>query len=326
MKFTAPILKHDKTSVGRCKGHNSRLDPTASQLPKSGWFTKAGRHELVAWKPEVIQKALGLAKRKDAVIAIELVIQIGNQTDWREPPTPEYPCGKPAVKPASFQALAKAARQAVEKEFGSDNVVSIELHTDESTPHVHCVVVPIHDGKLQAKHWLDGSVKMSEIKARLHASVSALVPCEYERGNRKGGEPHDQQRAAGASPVPPAGILGMVRGVIERSDELKKAKIRIKELENEVQALFSKLKHAVSVGNERLDGMCQAESAAAAAKQQNDELKNRLQLEKEKSDQARIVAERTISAMRSEINGLKNEIQELIDPSPEKPGVTGPKF
>ncbi|MGN5281844.1 plasmid recombination protein, partial [Aeromonas dhakensis] len=104
-------------------------------------------HTKVEWDQGKLDAASALAKRKDAVVAIEFIIQVGNQTDWREDPTPECPEGPPIDKAWADQ------------EFGPENVVSIQLHMDESTPHFHVIATPSKDGKLQAKAWLDGGRK-----------------------------------------------------------------------------------------------------------------------------------------------------------------------
>ena len=83
LSFSLPIDKMKSTDLGRSEGHNCRLHPTASQLRPEAWFTRQGRHEVESWRPELLEKAKGLAKRKDAVLAIQFIVQLGNQTDWR---------------------------------------------------------------------------------------------------------------------------------------------------------------------------------------------------------------------------------------------------
>uniref|UniRef100_UPI00178C70AF plasmid recombination protein n=1 Tax=Noviherbaspirillum aerium TaxID=2588497 RepID=UPI00178C70AF len=160
LSFSAGWTKHNRTSIGIARGHNTRAHPTASQLPESAWFTPEGRHEIKAWDEGVVNRAKALAKRKDAVIAIELSIQVGNQSDWRDMPTPEHPEGRPRPDMRKhLKPLAKAAYEAAVREFGEANVISADLHTDESTPHMQITVVPIRDGKLDAKSWLDGAAR-----------------------------------------------------------------------------------------------------------------------------------------------------------------------
>lgn len=235
------IKKHNRATVGTVSGHNTRTHPTSSQLPKAAWFTSKGRHQVKAWSGDVLDKAKELSTRKDAVLAIEIIVQVGNQTDWREIPTPAHPHGKPKagcleIVKKLHQVMLKAATEI----FGADNIIGIDLHTDESSPHCHIVVAPIHAGKLQAKHWLNGPAMVAQLRERVHRIVNDAVPCTYEKG-AKGGAPHDPSRAAGAVPVPSVGLMGKLKAAVSHVAELDDAKKRIKALEEAAQVQFSKL-------------------------------------------------------------------------------------
>lgn len=196
-KFTLGIDKMKATDVGRAAGHNCRLHPTESQLPSSAWFTPQGRHEVMPWRPEVLDQAKGLMKRKDAVVALSFIVQVGAQGDWREKPTEECPEGPPKPKPNNaLNALIRGAKLWAIREFGEENIVGIDLHTDESSPHIHVVVTPVRDGKLQAKAWLDGSKSCAQLRRRAWEAVNSHFPCTYTLG-AAGGAPHDASLAAG---------------------------------------------------------------------------------------------------------------------------------
>ena len=267
MKLALNIEKRQKAKASHSRGHNLREHPTDSQLPKAAWFTPQGHHSISPWRDEVMQRAHGLAKRKDAVVAVNLTFQVGNQTDWRQAPTAEHPHGKPQ-RPVNLNELARAVREAVEAEFGRENVVSIDMHTDESTPHVHVVVTPIWEGKLQAKHWLDGPKSMAAIRERLHATISRRVACEYTPGS-PGGEPHDVGRAAGGprGPKQPPGLLQRVADAFEARAEIKTLKGVIAGLQEQMQGMFSSMKATERAAADRYDAM-QAERLARAELQQ----------------------------------------------------------
>lgn len=237
LKFTLATRKMKAADLGRAKGHNLRTHDTASQLPAAAWFSKQGCHSVVSWNDALAEKATSLAKRKDAVVGIELVVQVGNQTDWRDPPSKQHPNGKPKrPAPASMQKLTEAVRRWLAAEFGPDNVISVQLHTDESTPHVQCVIAPIRDGKLNAKHWMDGAGKLAKLRERAHRHVSRVIPCEYEKG-APGGLPHDPGKAAGAT-LPP-GMFDKLLHIPKLIEENAQLKARIQQLE---QVQFSREK------------------------------------------------------------------------------------
>lgn len=201
ISFVFNVEKLQNHQIALAHRHNVRHVPTDSQLPQSAWFTKEGRHEAVKWNDAQLAVAHGLAKRKDAVEALSFIIQFGNQTDWREAPTEQDQCGRPKGEwPVDLKQANQAIQRWVEVEFGAENLVSIELHTDESTPHFHLIVTPIKDGKLQAKNWLNGAASVAGLRKRAWQEISKTIDCSYQPG-RAGGQPHDPKLAAGYVPT-----------------------------------------------------------------------------------------------------------------------------
>lgn len=52
-----------------------------------------------------------------------------------------------------------------------DNVIATTIHRDESTPHMIAYVVPLVEGKLNAKHFLGGREKLSDMQTDFAKSV-----------------------------------------------------------------------------------------------------------------------------------------------------------
>ncbi len=203
-KFSLGIHKMQSAEAGRAAGHNCRLHKTASQLPKEAWFTPEGRHEIMPWNHAALKRARKLSGRKDAVVAISFSFQVGEQGYWRHPPIEKggkvVKEGLPKLTGKAFldeaNKVAEGARAWALKEFGADNILGIDLHTDESSPHVHVVVTPVNDGALQAKHWLDGRARCAQLRRRAWIPVTERIPCTYTVG-AAGGAPHDERLAAG---------------------------------------------------------------------------------------------------------------------------------
>ncbi len=259
LSFTFAVDKMQSPSIGRAEGHNLRLHNTQSQLRKAAWFTPEGRHEVEPWRPDVLARAKGLARRKDAVQAIQFVIQIGNQTDWRHEPEQDFPEGRPMKIADAMNSAARGIRAWVEQEFGEDNCVGIDLHTDESSPHFHVVVTPVRDGKLQAKAWLDGPRKLAALRKRAWQAVNAHIKCEYSPG-APGGAPHDPTKAAGQTPAPSL-VDKMTGHARAKALELENAELR-KRCEALEQVQFCRQKTRY-----------RAEMAAVAEKAQEDAAK-----------------------------------------------------
>lgn len=229
MKFGLSFEKKNSLNLSQAEAHNARLHATTSQMPKPAWLTTEGHYTIKAWDDEVVEEAKSLAKRKDAVLAIELVFQVGNQSDWREMPDNEHPQGRPKRgNSVKMNALLAGVKAAVENEIGSKRVISINLHTDESTPHVHVVFAPIFGGKLQAKKWLNGTASCAAFREKLYVQVNKHIACEYTK-KEPGGQPHDAEKAAGKSRALTSG-------------EVPRLKAENEDLRQQVQTLFSQLK------------------------------------------------------------------------------------
>ena len=248
MKLKLDIEKKNRGNIGQCEGHNERHHPTTSQLPKEAWITPEGSHVIVPFNKDLLNEAkkLGKASRSDAVIALEIVVQVGNQTDWRDMPDEENPFGK--KKPGAskkLNALMKGAKEAAEAEFGKGRIISVVLHTDESTPHVHILFAPIVDGKLNQKNWVNGKAACGFLREKIHAHINKYFPCDYEKGVPKGA-PHDPSKAAGAinGPKPKPSMLEKASELLSKNSEIKGLKDTLSKLNQQIQTLFSKLKSA----------------------------------------------------------------------------------
>ena len=65
--------------------------------------------------------------------------------------------------------------------FGVENVISAVLHKDETTPHIHAIVVPVVSGRLNASHFLGGQKAMSDLQT---SYASYMAQFGLERGLR----------------------------------------------------------------------------------------------------------------------------------------------
>jgi hypothetical protein len=293
MKFCLAIEKKNRNNIGTVQGHNNRLHETRSQLPKEAWITPKGHHVLSEFNADLLAESKGLAKRKDAVLAVELVLQVGNQTDWRDLPTEEHPHGKrKSGASEKLNKLIAGVKAAALAEFGKDRIISIDLHTDESTPHIHVVFAPIKDGKLQAKAWLDGPASIVALRERMHAHVNKFIECSYEKGPG-GGEPYDREKAAGGpkGPQPAAGFLQRASEAITSSKEIKTLRDAVTKLQGQLQAAFSRQKSAelkaAAAAKEAEDAarrVLAAERETRKAKKDSDELKTIIETLKTRID------------------------------------------
>lgn len=272
LSFSFSAAKMKKGDLSIAKGHNLRTHQTESQLPKSAWLAKEARYTFTRWNDEQAEKSVSLAKRKDAVVGIEMTFQVGNQADWREEPTKTNIHGKPKKYPANLKAMGQQIGKFLAAEFGAENVVSLELHMDESSAHFHAVVTPIKDGKLNAKHWMDGPARLSKLYERAHRHVARAVPCEYVKG-RAGGMKHDPSKRAGAEPAP--GMLDKLMKLKPLMDENAKLRARVQQLE-QVQFSREKRRHQTALLDKAESMHTEAAEKLASAARMRAEAANEL--------------------------------------------------
>ncbi|MDE2422466.1 MAG: plasmid recombination protein [Gammaproteobacteria bacterium] len=73
--------------------------------------------------------------------------------------------------------------------YGEENVISTHIHRDETSPHLIAYVVPLDSatGKLNAKKWLGGKAKLSEMQTEFASYVEHL---QLERGLKRSNARH----------------------------------------------------------------------------------------------------------------------------------------
>ena len=87
-----------------------------------------------------------------------------------------------------FNPWLKANIKFLEDEYGKENIVKLELHRDEKTPHFHAIVVPLtKDGSLSAKKVVGNR---NDLKAFQDRYAAAMKPFGLERGEEESKNTH----------------------------------------------------------------------------------------------------------------------------------------
>jgi hypothetical protein len=112
--------------------------------------------------PEAVMKALKERlpekRRKDAVIAVEYFI--GASPEWFQGRTR-----------SDQDKYFDDARKWLQERHGADNVLDFSIHRDETSPHAVAYVVPLVDGKLNAKRFLGGRMVLSQMQTEFAEKV-----------------------------------------------------------------------------------------------------------------------------------------------------------
>lgn len=142
------IARHSKIkSTGELRAalkHNCREQPTPNADPEKTPLN-GGDNVTVNGAMKRYRELLGDHKaRKNAVHAVEYMFSA----------SPEWFANKDRTQVLDY---LRDCTNYVRDKFTSKNVISVRYHFDETTPHAHVVVVPMHEGKLNARHYIGGS-------------------------------------------------------------------------------------------------------------------------------------------------------------------------
>lgn len=179
MSYAIMRIEKAKTmaNVGSRAAHNMRQHPTAAPHadPEKRGMNRVfvGPSDAPGVVSAVKKKLASVPKfRKDAVRAVEVLMTAG--PDF-------FDSAKSERK--KWSAWLAGSMAWLENTWGAENIVSVVLHQDEATPHLQAIVVPVHDGKLRASHWLDGPAKLSKLQDGYAAATQAQGLIRGERNS-----------------------------------------------------------------------------------------------------------------------------------------------
>lgn len=190
---------HTLADVAKSARHTFREIPTHNADPSQATKNAHSTRNAAEIGDRVGERLEGLKVRKNAVRVLEFLVTA----------SPEY------FKRRSGQTYFDEARRFLEKSFGKENVVSHHVHRDETTPHAVFYVVPVDPkGKLNARHYIGGRVKLQGLQDAFHSQVAKK--CGLERGLRGSKAEHTEIKdfyGRAKKKVPPAptrlGLLTM---------------------------------------------------------------------------------------------------------------------
>ena len=125
---------------------------------------------------EAVKEAIGDQKiRKNAVLAVEIFLSASPEY-FR----PDNPAQAGNYAPEKFWAWKEASEKWLHEKYGNRIIKSV-LHLDESTPHIHAVMVPLDEkSKLNCRAYFGGSRHtMTELQTDY---AKAVEPLGLERG------------------------------------------------------------------------------------------------------------------------------------------------
>ncbi|MFO7803717.1 MAG: MobV family relaxase [Desulfovermiculus sp.] len=172
-----------KGELAGAAAHVGRKRPTPNADP-----TRAKNNQTLHGSPDPVQavedryQATGATRRKNGVLVYEFIISASPEF-FRE--KNEYGHHEAELT----QALGMRTVSWLKEEFGEDNVLSVTMHLDEATPHIHAYVTPLKVNKKgkwaqAAKQWTGTIPLCSEMQSRFAAAVSDLGLKRGTRGSK----------------------------------------------------------------------------------------------------------------------------------------------
>lgn len=198
----------------------------------------------------------------------------------------------------------------LEARHGKDRIILGAAHYDETTPHMHVLVVPIREQvnkkgqkvtALNAKHWLDGSKKLSEMQTDFANTVGKAY--DLDRGIKGSRARHERvQRFYGGLEPPERPQIDIPKATVK--DRIKTAEYEqriIESVEDQLGAAWGRMRATAERENEPL------RYRVSAAEQKVDTIRDYYQ-EQEKAIQAK--ADQTMQQARQISANLERSRQE----------------
>lgn len=123
----------------------------------------------------------GITKtRKGAVLAVEHLMTASPEHFGSYVKLNEQGEKRLWLRTDRWQAFEKASIEWLQERYGKENLVNVTVHKDETTPHLHAVIVPIDSkGKLNCRDFLGGRDKLRDLQTSFAQKVK---PQGLERG------------------------------------------------------------------------------------------------------------------------------------------------
>ena len=147
--------RHNKRAIAAERHAGSRIDSTRSTLNECiGGFLTPNE---VARQAGVMMTAAGIVKqRKNGVLALEFVVSLSVDH---------------GIDDKAF--FCDAAYWLAARFGGAGNLLSADIHRDESAPHMHVLILPLIGGAMRGSDAIGGPGKLKQLHMEFRTQVSA---------------------------------------------------------------------------------------------------------------------------------------------------------
>ncbi|TGE03308.1 MobV family relaxase [Hymenobacter fodinae] len=260
-------------------------------------------------------------QRKDAIRAVEILLTASEERFDRDPTTGR----KTDIRNSLW---VKDNLAFLQQRYGAENVIGCMLHQDESTPHLHAIVVPVtqeqrvHKGeKVGAKERLSARDLFSPAALRQLQTdyAEAMAPYGLKRGIERSTAIHqDVRRYYGAQKTSQQQLAQVVAPVVHTPLEIGKKAWYVDSgvhLQRELERLNQQAAHQLAEANAKLAELATIATANVLAQDRVRVLEKQLATSKQREQQtAAALQQKTqeLTAKTEELGTLRERFHRLI--------------
>lgn len=207
LKGAAIVLaasRHNKRTIQAEHGADGHIDAARICLNLS--LHGPDNPEAVARHAKNLMSAAGVKpQKKNAVLALELIFSLPPAT---------------AIDPESF--FRDCLQWAAQNFGGLGNVLSADVHLDESAPHLHVLVLPLIDGRMNGSDLVGNRQRLQFLQNDFHAAVAgryglAKAPARLQgQAKEKAAQAVIQRLRATNDAAQSSALWPVLRDVIDR--------------------------------------------------------------------------------------------------------------
>ena len=145
-------MKHNKRTLQNERGASANID--ANRTPLNYSIASENTPEAIAMNAKMQMLKANIEPRKNQVMAVEIIFSLPINRHSQD------------TKP-----LFTACYGWTKETFGGE-LLSFDVHLDESAPHAHAVILPLIDGKMQGRKLMGDRGNLMRLINKFHAEVA----------------------------------------------------------------------------------------------------------------------------------------------------------
>jgi hypothetical protein len=169
--------RHNKRAIQKELGASGHIDATRMHLNYA--LLGDSTAEAVSFEAKSKLKALGItSQRKNAVVGIEVV------------------CSLPSNTQIDHRAYFADCQAWAGRQFGAENLLSVDVHLDEAAPHCHILLLPLLGGRMRGSELMGNRQTLQARQTSFYEQVSQRYGLTKPQGKRM--SPEARKAAANA--------------------------------------------------------------------------------------------------------------------------------